>query len=457
MNNVIFYIQNAYNQNGSLHEWWPNGWPLFEDNTFSFFAKDCQTFNKDMFPDGASENGLIQWVKQMRGRQIISLFNSPYGNLKDLNYTCKSREDLLPTDKYYYPFNLVGSGMLRYDYFKLFGLNIDSRVLDDCRSNKAKILVHELNEGHGMNTREVKEFLVRQSEVLNIPLNSFAFLDSNYLTPILQESYGTKGFSFFDWENHSRTLNDFSNIPFTEQESQRFEEIVSKQDKKYHFVSLNRRSRTHRVRLVTHILNRWRDKCLFSCDTFSICDTRCFEDSTVGCCCSVDDLIHSGYLTKEMYDSFPYTLDVDMSVNDTMVNTQLLEQAYINITTETMFYEKQTQFFSEKVFKPIIYMQPFILVGPYNSLHLLKEMGYQTFHPFINESYDNELNPTIRMEMILEEINRLSKFSNDEMKELVYNCKHILLYNLLNLKFRRNNMVKEKKFLEELHTWSETW
>jgi hypothetical protein len=233
--------------------------------------------------------------------------------------------------------------------------------------------------------------------------------------------------------------------------------IENKEKMPFHFISLNRRPRQHRLRLVTHILNNWKDKFIFSCDTFPINSIECFDNTGIDCCTHIDDLIREKKLTKELYLQFPFILDVPMEVNDTHLQPSLLSKAYVNITTETMFYESETIFFSEKIFKPILFMQPFIIVGPYSSLSLLKGMGYKTFHPFINESYDLEQNPSRRMEMILEEIKRLSKFTHDEMAELVYNCRDILEHNLTHIKIRRKSLRPMHELVEQLKKWVGAW
>jgi len=51
-------------------------------------------------------------------------------------------------------------------------------------------------------------------------------------------------------------------------------------------------------------------------------------------------------------------------------------------------------------------MHPFIILGNRGSLKKLKEMGYKTFHPFINETYDDL--PTFdRFDAIIKEIKRI--------------------------------------------------
>lgn len=103
------------------------------------------------------------------------------------------------------------------------------------------------------------------------------------------------------------------------------------------------------------------------------------------------------------------------------------QQSLLSVITETNFYtnfynkivHEGTRFFSEKTFKPIAHKHPFILVSVPKCLSLLRQIGYQTFHPFIDESYDEELDDSVRLLKIVKEIERLSKFTKDEIKQFV--------------------------------------
>ena len=50
-------------------------------------------------------------------------------------------------------------------------------------------------------------------------------------------------------------------------------------------------------------------------------------------------------------------------------------------------------------------------------LRAMRELGWLTFHPYIDESYDDEKDDDKRMEMIVAELTRLSKFTDDEWRE----------------------------------------
>jgi hypothetical protein len=69
-------------------------------------------------------------------------------------------------------------------------------------------------------------------------------------------------------------------------------------------------------------------------------------------------------------------------------------------------------------------------MGPANGLKELKKLGFKTFSPYICEDYDNELDPEKRFNMIISEIERLSKIPMEEIHEWYKSIyEDILLYN----------------------------
>lgn len=107
----------------------------------------------------------------------------------------------------------------------------------------------------------------------------------------------------------------------------------------------------------------------------------------------------------------------------------LYENSYIHITTETQFEEADTPFFSEKTWRPILNLQPFIMMGNPGSLKKLKELGFKTFDPFINESYDNIIDNAERFSLIEKEILKLSRLNIDEIHDWYMSIKDDLYYN----------------------------
>ena len=99
-------------------------------------------------------------------------------------------------------------------------------------------------------------------------------------------------------------------------------------------------------------------------------------------------------------------------------------------------------------------MQPFLQVNFFNSLKHLRELGYKTFHPFINEDYDNVMDDFERIDTLFNEILRLSKLSDNEIKELMINLLPILEHNLHTyVNNMKENAGGRKVFQQILKEW----
>jgi len=111
------------------------------------------------------------------------------------------------------------------------------------------------------------------------------------------------------------------------------------------------------------------------------------------------------------------------------LNEQTMLDSWCTTISEASYGDHDnTCFISEKTFKPIAGYHPFIMLGSKGSLKNLQDMGYKTFHPFINESYD-ELSSWPRMRAVTNEMVRLNKMTDDERLEWFKSVEPILEHN----------------------------
>lgn len=96
----------------------------------------------------------------------------------------------------------------------------------------------------------------------------------------------------------------------------------------------------------------------------------------------------------------------------------------IEIIPET-FFEGQI-FLTEKTFGAIFAGRPFLLLASVNSLKHLKSLGYKSFHPYIDESYDTIENGTDRLLAIVTEIKKLENLRNKSPNEFYEMYKKLL-------------------------------
>ena len=114
---------------------------------------------------------------------------------------------------------------------------------------------------------------------------------------------------------------------------------------------------------------------------------------------------------------------------------EMYTNSYFNIVTETSYNWNSTSiidnniYLTEKTYRPIFGMQPFIMVSNPGVLKHLKDMGFKTFPEFFDESYDEIENPTERMYTIINEIKRICSLSLEELHDRYYNILDKLEYN----------------------------
>ena len=104
------------------------------------------------------------------------------------------------------------------------------------------------------------------------------------------------------------------------------------------------------------------------------------------------------------------------------------KETFLTIVVETLF-EDIGIFLTEKVLKPLWNLHPFIVVSAPYTLKRLHELGFKTFHPFIDESYDEIENHSERMNKILLELDKFREKSIDELQAWWVEILPILKYN----------------------------
>lgn len=132
------------------------------------------------------------------------------------------------------------------------------------------------------------------------------------------------------------------------------------------------------------------------------------------------------------------------------ININLNCKSFINLVTETVFYGDSLHL-TEKIFKPIICKQPFILVSTPKNLSYLKSYGFQTFDKWVDESYDNEMNNDTRIKMIVSELKRLSKLSMDRLRKMQTEMQEVLNYNYNHFYFGSFRKIITQELIDNFY------
>lgn len=259
-----------------------------------------------------------------------------------------------------------------------------------------------------------------------------------HLEPIL-----TKWINKFQYDVH-RHNNDY-----IEEGGERTPPVFKKYSKK--FINLNRRWRDHRTALVACL---W-DRGLLEHGYVSLArsdDAKTWKDILPWFENLYNDnqyLLNLFSSKKNELENLPeLTVDkVDLTENQPNLNRTLnyfYQNTYFSVVSETNFFTKwpdhNARFMSEKTFKPIAYKHPFIIVSVPKFLEKLRYIGYKTFSPYINESYDQEMNDSLRLIKIVDEIERLSTLNDYELGEFIKSVNCICEYNY-NLLMTRSDFI----------------
>ncbi|MFH1148498.1 MAG: hypothetical protein V1736_12435 [Pseudomonadota bacterium] len=124
--------------------------------------------------------------------------------------------------------------------------------------------------------------------------------------------------------------------------------------------------------------------------------------------------------------------DVDWAGNRSIRHQ--ISDSHFFIINETICDHNDFLFVSEKTYKGIRHGMPFLLFGSNGILKHLRKLGFRTFHPFIDESYDEEEDYLRRLNLFIREIDRLCRLNEDEIKELHESMIPIVDHNTGHLK-----------------------
>jgi len=121
--------------------------------------------------------------------------------------------------------------------------------------------------------------------------------------------------------------------------------------------------------------------------------------------------------------SIPRTIDRIDYNNDTLnVN------AFWHVVTETVFYYDKLHL-TEKIFKPIVSKQPFMLLAAPGNLAYLKSYGFKTFDLVIDESYDLIQDNDLRTEAVVEQLHWYCNLTPGEKTDIIQQLEPVIQHN----------------------------
>lgn len=128
----------------------------------------------------------------------------------------------------------------------------------------------------------------------------------------------------------------------------------------------------------------------------------------------------------------------------------LWTSAFWHVVSETCFYEK-TVHLTEKIFKPIVARQPFLILSTPGALKYLKSYGFKTFDNVIDESYDEEYDPNVRILKVVDQLNKICKLSEKEKKEMYEEILSTLDHNFDHF-YNNLEKIAWKELVDNFHS-----
>ena len=113
----------------------------------------------------------------------------------------------------------------------------------------------------------------------------------------------------------------------------------------------------------------------------------------------------------------------------TVWDDSFYKDTFFSYLYESYAYNNKTIYLSEKFWKTVINFHPTLLVTNPYALQYLKQRGYKTFYPFIDESYDDEEDFDVRSKMLLAEVYKLCQMSKIDLLSWYEDQADILMYN----------------------------
>lgn len=349
------------------------------------------------------------------------------------------------TENYFYP--LYFSCFMISENDKFFTDNnvcieLPKKVQQDITKNKVKILIFSIFEGPNLNTIDtiLKKKLL---DPYNLNINNIKLITGSYAsrTPL-----GIENVYFNDWENiYDHYINNDNNLL-----EDSIASIFSKEHRKNKFICLQRRPNSQRLALFAELFE-YQSEGILTMGTGDAGHNDNIDSMTQNSAYQKSfELFHN----KNLKNTLPLEYDVTLSKENPVFDVYLdkYKSAYLHIVSETVFENtSERYFFSEKIYKPVLFLQPFVVFNRSGSLKKLKQFGFKTFDSIIDESYDNIKNDDERFYSAVNSIKKYLKKDTRKIHKDMRRIFPILIHNYYNLKLRNKDTLSQLLlYLKEL-------
>lgn len=292
---------------------------------------------------------------------------------------------------------------------------IPPHILSDIHKNKTKLIILFMFEGYVYNGKLQNEYNILNEwcKKHNFKSDQVYYLHENFNQDLLPDNlhFTLRSFTtFFCWLQQDK----MTDLEFTPKDTQ------------YLYLLYNRANRIHRWVLGTQLFQRDLIK-MGKCSYEILGPDKQSMSKWFGIYPGLSDLVPS---VQSFEKTCPILLDYSSLVNNNpvnMINQYHHETTFMSIVTETLY--RGELFFSEKIWKPVMAGQPFMLLGSPGLLKMFKSWKFKTFDNWFDESYDDITDMRKRSEAIVQEVERLSNLSIDQLKSIRKEMLPVLQHN----------------------------
>lgn len=386
-------------------------------------------------PNGSS----IMGVDQVRMSDNFFYF---YGiseinryNIEDVNQN--------PNKKYYYPINYIRN---LDDYLPLNKMISD--IVINCLRNYDNINLLLINEHEPEGQNHILK-LIESIKELKIDETKIYVINNNSLLNEYNKKFNTK--------INFHTTNTLSILTSQAMSNYSPKFIESKQGK--YFLCYNRNPKPHRYGILTLLKT---NNLLDDCD-WSIVSRPLIERTDIDFKCFFKSIFTDEELSLfeneiQFFYKHPFK-ESDYEINskwfdngcfewNRIYNNESFENTYINIVTESHYFEDVIHI-TEKSLKPFFFYQLPIILASHGHIEKMKEKySFDFFEDLICHDYDNEKNPYKRIKLIVGELVKLYENKN-HVKDFYAKNKNRFIKNQEKV----NMLINDKKdynFLKSL-------
>ena len=313
-------------------------------------------------------------------------------------------------------------------------IRIDEQVIAEILSGRCKILLHNMFEGWAA------EIWVR---IIRVICDRYPGLGLDDFVVISNNVRGSPGSIWLAHVNNQRYWQNSGHHASIEALHSALEsDLRSNKIRTHRFVSLNRQPSPSRWIVLTELFDD-RHRGLLSFGVFT--DLPSFG----GRLSDMDDpyrveiqrrlsqrgtpewnarenfkmlspAVYRSYQSRGIERHLPLMINdgIDIRTNPTAdASIAKFTDSYLHIVTETYMQDDldDRMHFSEKIFKPMWYLQPFVVCGQRHSLRALRDLGYMTFSSWIDECYDDIEDDVSRIIAAMDSAKRFYNQSSEDI------------------------------------------